>query len=57
MLIAGFVMHRIKEIDPWQHAQRMIAALAHSSRMPDLFPDDLVALSLSLADRLVSIVY
>jgi uncharacterized protein len=28
MLIAGFVMHRIKEIDPWQHAQRMIAALA-----------------------------
>ncbi len=28
MLIAGFVMHRIKEIDPWQHAQRMVAALA-----------------------------
>jgi predicted methyltransferase len=28
MLIAGFVMHRIKEIDPWQHAQHMIAALA-----------------------------
>jgi predicted methyltransferase len=28
MLIAGFVMHRIKELDPWQHAQRMIAALA-----------------------------
>ncbi len=28
MLIAGFVMHRIKDIDPWQHAQRMIAALA-----------------------------
>jgi uncharacterized protein len=28
MLIAGFVMHRIKGIDPWQHAQRMIAALA-----------------------------
>ncbi len=28
MLIAGFVMHRIKEIDPWQSAQRMIAALA-----------------------------
>ena len=28
MLVAGFVMHRIKEIDPWQHAQRMIAALA-----------------------------
>ncbi len=31
MLIAGFVMHRIKEIDPWQHAQRMIAALAPQS--------------------------
>ncbi len=28
MLIAGFVMHRFKEIDPWQHAQRMIAAIA-----------------------------
>lgn len=28
MLVAGFVMHRIKEIDPWQHAQRMLAALA-----------------------------
>ena len=28
MLVAGFVMHRIKEIDPWQHAQRMVAALA-----------------------------
>jgi uncharacterized protein len=28
LLIAGFVMHRIKEIDPWQHAQRMLAALA-----------------------------
>lgn len=28
MLIAGFVMHRIKEIDPWQHAQRMMAAIA-----------------------------
>ncbi len=27
MLIAGFVMHRIKEIDPWQHAQRMLAPL------------------------------
>lgn len=27
MLIAGFVMHRIKDIDPWQHAQRMIAAI------------------------------
>ena len=28
MLIAGFVMHRIKEIDPWQHAQRMITVIA-----------------------------
>ncbi|HEV2583964.1 MAG TPA: hypothetical protein VGT44_24125 [Ktedonobacteraceae bacterium] len=28
MLIAGFVMHHIKEIDPWQHAQRMIATIA-----------------------------
>ncbi len=28
MLIAGFVMHRIKDIDPWQHAQRMVAAIA-----------------------------
>ncbi len=28
MLIAGFVMHRIKEINPWQHAQRMVATLA-----------------------------
>jgi predicted methyltransferase len=28
VLIAGFVMHRFKEIDPWQHAQRMVAALA-----------------------------
>ncbi len=28
MLIAGFVMHRIKDIDPWQHAQRMVAALS-----------------------------
>src|SRR5450759_4299822 len=28
MLIAGFVMHRIKDIDPWQHAQRMAAAIA-----------------------------
>ncbi|HEY6541139.1 MAG TPA: spermine synthase, partial [Ktedonobacteraceae bacterium] len=27
MLIAGFVMHRIKDIDPWQHAQCMIAAI------------------------------
>ncbi len=28
MLIAGFIMHRVKEVDPWQHAQRMIAAIA-----------------------------
>ncbi len=28
MLIAGFVMHRIKDIDPWQHAQRMVKAIA-----------------------------
>lgn len=28
MLLAGFVMHRIKEIDPWQDTQRKIAALA-----------------------------
>lgn len=28
MLIAGFVMHRVKDIDPWQHAQRMVAAIA-----------------------------
>lgn len=28
MLIAGFVMHRIKEVDPWQHAQHTIAAIA-----------------------------
>jgi predicted methyltransferase len=28
LLLSGFVMHRIKEIDPWQHAQRMLAALA-----------------------------
>ena len=31
MLIAGFVMHRIKEIDPWQHAQRMVSAIAPMS--------------------------
>lgn len=31
MLIAGFVMHRIKEIDPWQHAQRMIATISPMS--------------------------
>jgi uncharacterized protein len=28
LLIAGFVMHRIKKVDPWQHAQRMIATIA-----------------------------
>lgn len=28
MLLAGFVMHRIKDIDPWQDTQRKIAALA-----------------------------
>lgn len=28
MLLAGFVMHRIKDVDPWQHAQRMLAPLA-----------------------------
>ena len=28
MLIAGFVMHRIKDIDPWQDTQRKIAAIA-----------------------------
>jgi uncharacterized protein len=28
MLIAGFVMHRFKETDPWQHARRMIEAIA-----------------------------
>jgi predicted methyltransferase len=27
MLIAGFVMHRIKDIDPWQDTQRKIAAI------------------------------
>src|SRR5260221_6852316 len=32
MLIAGLVMHRIKELNPWQHAQRMIASLAPVSR-------------------------
>ncbi len=31
MMIAGFVMHRLKEIDPWQHAQRMVAAIAPMS--------------------------
>lgn len=28
LLLSGFVMHRIKGIDPYQHAQRMLAALA-----------------------------
>ncbi len=28
LLISGFAMHRIKDIDPWQHAQRMLSALA-----------------------------
>lgn len=28
LLLSGFVMHRIKAIDPCQHAQRMLAALA-----------------------------
>ena len=28
MLIAGFVMHRIKDVDPWQDTQRKIAAIA-----------------------------
>lgn len=28
MLIAGFVMHRIKDMDPWQDTQRKIAAIA-----------------------------
>jgi uncharacterized protein len=27
MLIAGFVMHRIKDVDPWQDTQRKIAAI------------------------------
>ncbi|HEX7733632.1 MAG TPA: methyltransferase domain-containing protein [Ktedonobacteraceae bacterium] len=27
MLIAGFVMHRIKNVDPWQDTQRKIAAI------------------------------
>lgn len=31
ILIAGFVMHRFKAIDPWQHAQRMVAAIAPMS--------------------------
>jgi predicted methyltransferase len=28
MLIAGFVMHRIKDILPWEHAQSMVAAIS-----------------------------
>jgi predicted methyltransferase len=28
LLLSGFVMHRIKELDPYQHARRMLAALA-----------------------------
>ena len=28
LLLSGFVMHRIKEIDPMRHAQRMLAPLA-----------------------------
>lgn len=28
MLIAGFVMHRIKDIDPWRDTQRKVAAIA-----------------------------
>lgn len=28
ILIAGFVMHRIKDIQPWQSAQRMLATIA-----------------------------
>jgi hypothetical protein len=28
LLLSGFVMHRIKEMDPYQHAQGMLAALA-----------------------------
>lgn len=28
MLIAGFVMHRIKDVDPWQDTQRKLAAIA-----------------------------
>src|SRR5258707_2147468 len=28
MLIAGFVMHRIKDVNPWQDTQRKIAAIA-----------------------------
>jgi len=27
MLSAGFVMHRIKDVDPWQDTQRKIAAI------------------------------
>lgn len=28
ILIAGFVMHRFKEVDPWQDTQRKVAAIA-----------------------------
>lgn len=28
LLLSGFLMHRIKDISPWQHAERMIAALS-----------------------------
>ncbi len=31
ILIAGFVMHRFKDVDPWQHAERMVAAMAPMS--------------------------
>src|SRR5260370_242578 len=60
MLIAGFVMHRIKELDPWQHAQRMIAtlapvsgsvldtatALAYTATLPATTPDTLTTIHL-----------
>ena len=28
MLIAGFVMHRIKDVDPWQSSERMVAPIS-----------------------------
>jgi len=31
ILIAGFVMHRFKEVDPWQDTQRKVAAIAPMS--------------------------
>src|SRR5260370_42560248 len=60
MLIAVFVMHRIKELDPWQHAQRMIASLppasgsvldtatglGYTSLLPARTPDSLTTISL-----------